>query len=249
MAYRFTDTDKWNDKWFFELKPNEKLLFIYLCENCDIAGFIEINLRKWSTDLNVNNTTTIKGVLKGLGRGLVYSNNNEILYIKNFLKHQKNYPLNEKNKAHLGIIKRFNFYLQQFDINTIDDFLIGAWKGLYSPTGNGIGNSIDTISNKVVYTYSKFYDEEIVISENDPNYIKFIKILFGKNNSGLKLKGVLSIENQLTFKQFQLVYSEKKKNNISLTTVLENLENRPDLLKKYSLLQRVLLNWMKTNKK
>lgn len=247
MAYRFTDTDKWNDKWFFELKPNEKLLFIYLCENCDIAGFIETNFRKWSTDTNINNTTIIKGALKGLERGLIYSGNNDILYIKNFLKHQKNYPLNEKNKAHLGIIKRFNFYLQQFDIKNIDDFLQGAWKGLYSPTGNGIGNGIHIGDTK--YIYNKYYDEEIEISKDNEKYVQFVKILFGENNSGLKLNGVLKISNQVSFKQFELVYSEKQKNNVSLTSILENLENRPDLLKRYSTLQRVLLNWIKTNKK
>jgi len=97
--------------------------------------------------------------------------------------------------------------------------------------------------------YNDFYDFEIENSKNNTNYIQFVKILFGENNSGLKLAGVLKLKNQLTFKQFQLVYSEKKKNSVSLTTVLENLENRPDLLKNYSMLQRVLLNWMKTNNK
>ena len=101
----------------------------------------------------------------------------------------------------------------------------------------------------IIIKYSEFYDNEILISNDDKNYIKFIKILFGENNSGLKLTGVLKLKNQLTFKQFQLIYAEKKKLGVSLTTVLENLENRTDLLKKYSMLQRVLLNWMKTNKK
>jgi len=98
------------------------------------------------------------------------------------------------------------------------------------------------------YIYNKFYDLEILNSNNDENYIQFVKILFGENNLGLKLEGVLSLKSQLTFKQFQLVYSEKKKYSISLTTILEDLENRPDLLKKYSVLQRVLLNWMKPKK-
>jgi len=99
------------------------------------------------------------------------------------------------------------------------------------------------------YIYNKFYDLEILNSNNDENYIQFVKILFGENNLGLKLEGVLSLKSQLTFNQFKLVYSEKKKYNISLTTLLEDLENRPDHLKKYTHLQRVLLNWMKPNKK
>ena len=99
------------------------------------------------------------------------------------------------------------------------------------------------------YIYNKFYDLEILNSNNDENYIQFVKILFGENNLGLILEGVLSLKSQLTFNQFKLVYSEKKKYNISLTTLLEDLENRPDHLKKYTHLQRVLLNWMKPNKK
>ena len=51
MAYRFTDTNKWNDAWFLELKPSGKLLFNYLCDNCDVAGFIELNPRKWAFDI------------------------------------------------------------------------------------------------------------------------------------------------------------------------------------------------------
>ncbi|NMB81910.1 MAG: hypothetical protein GYA14_08835, partial [Ignavibacteria bacterium] len=65
MAYRFTNTDKWADSWFANLKPIEKLLFIYLYENCDIAGFIEINLKRWAVDIGAE-LKTIEGALKGL---------------------------------------------------------------------------------------------------------------------------------------------------------------------------------------
>ena len=65
MSYRFTNTDKWNDSWFCELTQIQKLLFIYLCDNCDIAGFIEINYRRWANDLNSSNET-IEGACKGL---------------------------------------------------------------------------------------------------------------------------------------------------------------------------------------
>ncbi len=44
MATRFTETNKWKDKWFRSLDPLEKVLFIYLIDNCDNAGFIEIDL-------------------------------------------------------------------------------------------------------------------------------------------------------------------------------------------------------------
>lgn len=139
MAYRFTDTDKWKDNWFGELKPVEKLLFIYLCDNCDIAGFAEVNLRRWAFDLD-STPSTIEGAKEGLRRGLIFSKCNEIIFIKNFLKHQKNLPLNLNNNAHLGICKRILMYADKFDNEFINELIEGAKEGLRSPTGKGNGN-------------------------------------------------------------------------------------------------------------
>ena len=143
MAYRYTNTDKWVDVWFRKLKPVEKLLFIYLCDNCDIAGFIEYDIDKWAFDIGYNRPQ-IEGALKGLARGLIFSTNNDCIYICNFLKHQKNLPLNESNKAHIGILKRFELYSYKFnfvyDYEGVNKFIEGATKGLPSPTGNGNGN-------------------------------------------------------------------------------------------------------------
>ena len=139
MSYRFTNTDKWGDAWFSNLKPNEKLLFIYLYENCDIAGFIEMNVKRWSIDIG-QDLKTIEGALKGLSRGLIYSEANDCIFIRTYLKHQKNLPLNpERNPAHRGIIKRFEEYKNKFNISDINEFLEGASKGLGSPLGNGKG--------------------------------------------------------------------------------------------------------------
>lgn len=143
MSYRYTNTDKWSDAWFSNLKQIEMLLFVYLCDNCDIAGFIEVNYKRWASDLN-SSIETIEGALKGLQRGLVWSNDMDCVFLRNYLKHQKNMPLNENNKAHLGILRRFENYKHKFDIQDINEFLEGASKGLQSPTGigNGIGNGI-----------------------------------------------------------------------------------------------------------
>jgi hypothetical protein len=139
MSYRFTNTEKWTDSWFSNLTQLQMLLFIYLCDNCDIAGFIEINYKRWANDLN-SSLDTIEGASKGLQRGLIYSNSNDCIFIKNYLKHQKNLPLNESNKAHLGILRRFDLYKEKFDIKDVNEFIEGASKGLASPTGNGNGN-------------------------------------------------------------------------------------------------------------
>jgi hypothetical protein len=184
MAYRFTNTDKWNDCWFSSLKALDKLLFMYLCDNCDIAGFIEINIKRWSSDLSVT-PKEIKGALKGLQRGLLMSHTGDCYYIRNFLKHQKNLPLNEHNKSHVGIIKRFNIYIEKFDIQDINEFIKGASKGDQrgfegaskgdqSPTGigngisKGIGNEkkeyLDRLVDVFVEEYKLNYNIDYVIT-------------------------------------------------------------------------------------
>jgi hypothetical protein len=166
MAFRYTNTDKWNDSWFSNLKPAEKLVFTYLYENCDIAGFIEINVKRWAIDIGYDKNI-IEGALKGLQRGLIYSETKDCLYIRTFLKHQKNLPLNpEKNMAHRGIIKRFEEYKYKFKIENINEFIEGALKGLQSPYGNGI-------SNGLVNGIGNSKKEEMKISEKPEINISF----------------------------------------------------------------------------
>ena len=142
MAYRFTDTNKWGDSWFYKLKNLEKLLFIYLCDNCDVAGIIEVNERKWAFDLNAKETE-ILAAIKGLSRGLIFSKDGDIIYLRNFLKHQKNLPLNPENKAHLGIIKRLEANLNKFDYQSINDYLQAPAKPLERGIGIGIGIGLE----------------------------------------------------------------------------------------------------------
>lgn len=151
MAYRFTNTDKWNDEWFVSLLPNEKLLFMYLSDNCDIAGFFELSLRKISSDLHPLTAEEIKAAFKGIEKGYVLSRDKKILFLKNFCKHQKNVPLNHKNKAHIGIFYRIDNYKQRFGHDLIKIINKGVvplqdkakLKGLQTGLGIGTINKID----------------------------------------------------------------------------------------------------------
>jgi len=45
MSKRFTDSTKWASKpWFRKLSPNAKLLWLYICDTCDVAGVIDLDL-------------------------------------------------------------------------------------------------------------------------------------------------------------------------------------------------------------
>ena len=150
MAYRFTNTEKWDDAWFSELKPVNKLLYLYLCDKCDIAGFLEINTKKIAFDLGLCKQD-VEGGLKSLNSKFVFSADNKYLFIRNFLKHQKNYPFNEKSTTYKKIIECLNAKLQLFNNKNIEDFFntpsMGHGMGYPYPVGN-INNNIDNLKEK-----------------------------------------------------------------------------------------------------
>ena len=106
-------------------------------------------------------------------------------------------------------------------------------------TGNG--QETDTLpkqeyikNDKNIYRFSKFYDSEITLSNNNEDYIKVIDILFGKNNLSVKLNSVLSMDLQLSYKQFQKLLYLKNKYKFSITEILESMENWNDIKKRKS---------------
>jgi hypothetical protein len=181
MAYRFTDTEKWNDLWFRKLPQLEKLLFMYLCDNCDIAGFIEADYEKWAFDLK-STEDEILGAVKGLERSLIISDDRLVYFIKNYLKHQKNLPLNEKNKAHIGILKRFEKYKNHFDIQDIMELIEAPSKPLQRGTGNGIGIGIginNTNKWKKNYNiYIKELNEKFEELKKDTEWLKKMQKIY-----------------------------------------------------------------------
>ena len=102
---RFTETDKWKDRWFRKLQPAEKLLWVYALDTCDNAGFFELDTEMASFVTGMKEVH-ILGANKGLKRGLLGADKNDhLFYIKNFLRHQGNLPLNPENNAHRQIIR------------------------------------------------------------------------------------------------------------------------------------------------
>lgn len=162
MASRFTNTEKWADAWFIELQPHEKLMFNYLCENCDIAGFFELSLRKMRDALHPLTDDEIKTALKGVEKCYVLSRDKHVLFIKNFCKHQKNVPLRPENKAHRGIINRVENYSDRFahDLFKIikNSYKSGEIKGASMPLNRGTGIGIGNIDFN---NFWSLYDKKI----------------------------------------------------------------------------------------
>jgi len=141
MAFRFSNTDKWQDTWFSDLKPLSKLLFMYLCDQCDVAGIFQINIKVMAFEIGTDKQT-IEKALKEVDSRILYSKDEKFLFIKNFLKHQRNYPFNEKNSAHTPIIKRLDSYKELFGFQNIEQFFNRGVDPPLTPPRGGYGISI-----------------------------------------------------------------------------------------------------------
>lgn len=132
---RFTETDKWRDKWFQSLQHDSKLLFIYFCDTCNNAGFYEENEREACFHLGITEEQ-YQGALKGLERGIKGASG--WLWVRRFLRHQKNEQLNPENPAHKQIIRLISEQLGRFEEFPEFQQFISPLKGLLSPIERGI---------------------------------------------------------------------------------------------------------------
>jgi len=84
MAKRFTDSNKWNDDWFFNLNNEEKLAWIFILDNCDHAGIWKKNLRILNFQLGSN---FVEDDLKRIFTGKIIEIKDK-WFIPNFIKFQ-----------------------------------------------------------------------------------------------------------------------------------------------------------------
>jgi len=120
-------------------------MFLYLCDQCDLAGFWEIDIERAAFDTGCAESAISKAI-EELAR--CYEANDAYLWIKRFIRFQGNFPLKETNPAHKGIIRMLT-ERQDFSENVVrtlngDELpssFEGASKGLFRSLsiGKGLG--------------------------------------------------------------------------------------------------------------
>lgn len=143
MSSRFTETEKWDDKWFRSLPPLSKLVFQFICDRCDLAGFYEIDLEDMAFRIKAE-SNDLRGAVKGLSRGYLAPSEDiydgTVIWVKNFLHYQKNLPLNPENNAHKHIIRKIAIRLDIFkSVKAQILEKLGAKEPLFRGTGIGKG--------------------------------------------------------------------------------------------------------------
>lgn len=124
---RYTQTDKWDDPWFRKLTPGQKLVFIFLIENCNNAGFYEEDQEHMAYLIGMDQERT-EGALKGLERGITRASG--WTWVHNFLRHQKNEELNPSNPAHKQIITLISVQRERFAASERFQSFLEKYQGL-----------------------------------------------------------------------------------------------------------------------
>jgi len=94
-------------------------------------------------------------------------------------------------------------------------------------------------------TQKKFYNNQSEIATaHKKEYDFFIKLIFGENDLDRPLNSVLSVRDQVTYKQFEKLMETKKKNNKSIALILLQIENDPKYTKGKVNLFLTINNWL-----
>lgn len=130
MAKRFTDSGKWKKKWFRKLPSHMKLLWIYLCDNCDHAGIFEVDFERISFDMGVEfREESVAELIECFQDRIEEFNQGEKWFLRGFLDFQYG-PFNEKNRVHISannILIKYNLtWNKESDIKPLISPLQGA---------------------------------------------------------------------------------------------------------------------------
>lgn len=102
MAKRFTDTEKWKKQSFGDLSIKLKLVWIYLCDNCDHCGVWDVNLKLLS--FHLGESVTLSEIEASFGDKITWLGKAKI-FIPAFIEFQYG-ALNQGNRVHSSVLNR-----------------------------------------------------------------------------------------------------------------------------------------------
>jgi hypothetical protein len=108
MAKRFTDTEKWKKPFIRSMPGAYKLLWIYICDDCDHAGVWQVDIEV--AQIRLGETITEKLAIEIFGDKIKVFDGGSKWFIPSFIEFQYPSGLSENNKAHAGVIKILEKY-------------------------------------------------------------------------------------------------------------------------------------------
>lgn len=105
---RFTETGKWDDPWFGELSSTAKLLWMFLCDNCDHAGVWEVNRRL--ADFKIGTPIAWADAAAWFGDRVRVLDGGQKWLLPKFVKFQSPNGLNPKDKFSSHVLGRLKHH-------------------------------------------------------------------------------------------------------------------------------------------
>jgi hypothetical protein len=191
------------------------------CRNSETWEFMQAKMKLMSTELE-----QILNTLSNLNAIHVELWENKIIWSGNFIKNI------------VDVYKRRNNSCMQF--NDLCNHLLIKCKHEYDNEGNIVDinpqSKVKYSKVKESIEYSVFYDTEIENNKNHDlieKYKSFLNFIFGKIGTDGEMEYVLKLSKQLTFKQFLVLRTRSRKENIPLDSIVKKMNNWAPLLKRH----------------
>jgi hypothetical protein len=102
MAKRFTDTEKWKKPFIRGLQGPYKLLWLYICDDCDHAGIWQVDIDV--AQIRIGEKIDINEAIKIFDEKIIIFDKGNKWFIPSFIEFQYPSGLNPDNRAHNSII-------------------------------------------------------------------------------------------------------------------------------------------------
>ena len=102
MAKRFTDTEKWKKPFIRGLQGAYKLLWLYICDDCDHAGIWQVDIEVAA--IRIGEKIDSKEAIKSFDEKIIIFDKGNKWFIPSFLEFQYPSGLNPENRAHNSVI-------------------------------------------------------------------------------------------------------------------------------------------------
>jgi len=163
---RDTITQKWKSPIFKNLSPLEKCVYSYLWDNCDWAGFYEIDHSTIEHYTKIP-SNEIKSILENLSENEITISNGW-LFILDFIEYQGNGNLSPNNNAHKAIISSLSKNMIHFKECLRTQNNLAPYEGLVKGSSKGKGNCLGKSNDKSISLVNN--DKEI--STYEPTYVE-----------------------------------------------------------------------------
>jgi hypothetical protein len=157
MAKRFTDTEKWKKPFIRGLQGAYKLLWLYICDDCDHAGIWQVDIEVAA--IRIGEKIDSKEAIKSFDEKIIIFDKGNKWFIPSFLEFQYPSGLNPDNRAHNSVI----ILLEKYNLRISNN------KPLISPSEGSMDMDKDMDKDKDIVKAEKKikFKENILLTKKE----------------------------------------------------------------------------------